>query len=254
MKSLTLISHHLCPYVQRAAIALDEKGVSFDRISVDLGNKPDWFKTMSPLGKVPLLLVEDNYKDRTILFESAVILEYVEETLPNPLHPVDPLERANHRAWIEFGSACLNAIGRFYKAGDAEHLAAEARSLSDMFDRLERELGDGPWFDGASFSLVDAVYGPIFRYFDTFDAIADLGILPNEPKLRRWREVLSDRPSIKRAVADDYPERLMKFLIERQSALSERILSQGIELTAGTELQNEDRYPPQPSMSLGLSS
>ena len=246
MPNLTLVSHHLCPYVQRAAIALQEKGASFDRLYVDLGNKPDWFMSMSPLGKVPLLVVEDDKIDRTTLFESAVILEYLEETLPNPLHPDDPLERANHRAWIEFGSACLNGIGRFYNAGNAELLSGEARRLSDMFDRAEQELADGPWFNGGSFSLVDAVFGPVFRYFDSFDTIADFGILTDKPKLRRWREHLSDRDSVRRAVADDYPDRLMNFLIERNSALSKRILA------AGPQAAGRPRH--QPSRSLGTSS
>src|SRR5712691_3578454 len=94
--SLTLISHDLCPYVQRAVIALAEKGVAFERIDIDLGNKPDWFLALSPLGKVPLLRV-----GAAVIFESAVIVEYLEETQPNPLHPSDPLERARHRATIE---------------------------------------------------------------------------------------------------------------------------------------------------------
>ena len=75
MTKLTLISHKLCPYVQRAVIALAEKGVPFERIDVDLANKPDWFLTVSPLGKTPVLLVGD-----TAIFESAVILEYLEDT------------------------------------------------------------------------------------------------------------------------------------------------------------------------------
>ena len=54
---LKLISHKLCPYVQRAVIALNEKGVAFERIDIDLANKPDWFLKISPLGKVPVLTV-----------------------------------------------------------------------------------------------------------------------------------------------------------------------------------------------------
>ena len=54
---LTLVSHRLCPYVQRAVIALTEKGVPFERIVIDLANKPDWFLKISPLGKTPVLLV-----------------------------------------------------------------------------------------------------------------------------------------------------------------------------------------------------
>src|SRR5437764_2510093 len=110
---LTLISHKLCPYVQRAVIALTEKGVPFERIDIDLSNKPDWFLKISPLGKTPVLVV-----DGTAIFESAVILEYLEETQPHPLHPADPLHRAEHRGWIEFGSAVLNDIAGFYGAKD----------------------------------------------------------------------------------------------------------------------------------------
>ena len=79
MARLTLVSHELCPYVQRAAIALDEKGVAFERVNVDLAVKPDWFLAISPLGKVPLLKVGD-----AVIFESAVILEYLEETEAQP--------------------------------------------------------------------------------------------------------------------------------------------------------------------------
>ena len=75
MTKLKLVSHKLCPYVQRAVIALAEKGVPFERIDVDLANKPDWFLKVSPLGKTPVLLVGD-----TAIFESAVILEYLEDT------------------------------------------------------------------------------------------------------------------------------------------------------------------------------
>ena len=103
MTKLTLISHKLCPYVQRAVIALTEKGVPFERIDIDLANKPEWFLKISPLGKTPVLLVGD-----TPIFESAVILEYLEDTQYPALHPADPLARAEHRAWIEFGSAILN--------------------------------------------------------------------------------------------------------------------------------------------------
>src|SRR4051794_21670632 len=114
MTRLKLISHPLCPYVQRAAIALAEKQTPFERVEIDLANKPDWFRAISPLGKTPALTVGD----RTI-FESAVILEYLEETLPHPLHPADPLTRAEHRAWIEFGSSILNDIAGLYSAPDA---------------------------------------------------------------------------------------------------------------------------------------
>jgi glutathione S-transferase len=222
MTRLTLVSHHLCPYVQRAAIALTEKGVPFERVDVDLADKPGWFRALSPLGKVPLLEVVAGAR-QAVIFESAVILEYLEETQANPLHPADPLERARQRSWIEFGSSILNGIGRFYNAQTDQALADEAATLAGMFGRIEAELGDGPWFAGDAFGLVDAVYGPIFRYFDTFDRIGEFGVLAGKPKVGAWRAALSGRRSIQRAVAPDYPERLMAFLRNRDSALSRRI-------------------------------
>jgi glutathione S-transferase len=215
MSKLTLISHELCPFVQRAAIALEEKGVAFERINVDLANKPDWFLKISPLGKVPLLQVGD-----AVIFESAVILEYLEETQEKPLHPADPLQRAEHRSWIEFGSTILNDIWTFYTAADEATLQAKMSVLTDKFARLEQRLGDGPYFDGARFSLVDAVFGPVFRYFDTFDRIRDFGILSDKPKLAAWRQALAARPSIARAVKPDFSERLWYFLQTRNSRLS----------------------------------
>src|SRR6478736_6371028 len=212
---LKLISHRLCPYVQRAVIALTEKGVAFERVDVDLANKPDWFVAISPLGKTPALQVGD-----TAIFESAVILEYLEETQPKPLHPADPLRRAEHRAWIEFGSTVLNDIAGFYAAPDQATFKAKISQLEQRFARLEARVVAAPWFDGENFSLVDAVFGPAFRYFDVFDEIGDFGILAGKPKLARWRKGLAARPSVRSAVAADYPALLRDFIDRRQSWLS----------------------------------
>src|SRR2546430_1069472 len=214
--TLKLISHKLCPYVQRAVIALTEKGVPFERIDIDLANKPDWFLKLSPLGKTPVLVVGDK-----AIFESAVILEYLEETQAKPLHPADPLERAEHRAWIEFGSAVLNDIAGFYAAKDEATFKAKAKQLEQRFARLEERVAAAPWFDGEKFSLVDAVFGPVFRYFDVFDEICDFGILAGKPKLARWHKNLAARPSVRGAVSADYPALLRDFIDRRQSWLSQ---------------------------------
>jgi glutathione S-transferase len=209
---LKLISHKLCPYVQRAVIALTEKGVAFERIDIDLANKPDWFLAISPLSKTPVLQADD-----TAIFESAVILEYLEETQPHQLHPADPLRRAEHRAWIEFGSAVLSDIAGFYAAPDEATFKARTSQLEQRFARLEGRVVAGPWFDGEGFSLVDAVFGPVFRYFDVFDGIAEFGILSGKPKFHRWRKSLAARPSVQAAVSADYPALLGDFLDRRGS-------------------------------------
>ena len=213
---LRLISHRLCPYVQRAVISLTEKGVAFERVDVDLANKPDWFLKLSPLGRTPVLQVGD-----TAIFESAVILEYLEETEPKPLHPADPLRRAEHRGWIEFGSAVLNDIAGLYSAADEAAFNARTAQLEARFARLEALAVASPWFDGEAFSLVDAVFGPVFRYFDVFDGIGDFGILAGKLRLARWRASLAARPSVRSAVSADYPALLSDFLKRRNSWISQ---------------------------------
>jgi glutathione S-transferase len=219
MKKLTLISHVLCPYVQRAVIALKEKGVDFERIDIDLTNKPDWFLGISPLGKVPVLKVGDD-----VIFESAVIAEFLEDTVSPPLHPADPVRRADHRAWIEFAGVMLSDIWEFYTAVNEEAFERKRKDLIQRFERLESRVKAGPWFDGETFHLVDAAFGPVFRYFDTFDAIEDFGILAGKPKLVRWRKALRERPSVATAVKPDYPERLRDFIAARRSHMAGLLL------------------------------
>ena len=93
---LELISHPVCPYVHRAAALLTEKGVPFTMRHIDLNAKPGWFLKLSPRGKVPVLRTEG-----TAIFESLVILEYLDEKFPPQMLPEEPLERARLRMWVE---------------------------------------------------------------------------------------------------------------------------------------------------------
>lgn len=215
---VVLVSHALCPYVQRAAIVLAEKGVPFERRDIDLSNKPGWFLEVSPLGKTPVLLV-----DGEAIFESAVICEYLEDTTLPRLHPANALQRAQHRSWMEFGSALLNLIAAFYNAPDEPSLLARAAEIRSRLRQVEAALGEGPYFAGAAFSLVDAVFGPVWRYFEAFDAIGEFGFRDGLPKVQRWRKVLAARPSVADAVRPDYMELLRSFLLARRSALSRRM-------------------------------
>lgn len=216
--ALTLVSHPLCPYVQRAAIVLHEKGLAFTRRDVDLARKPDWFLKVSPLGKTPVLLVDD-----VAIFESAVICEYLDEAMGPRLHPEDALQRARHRAWMEFGSSLLQAIAAFYGAADEAALQARADDLRRRFGQLESALGDGPFFAVEAFSIVDAVFGPVFRYFDVIETLGDFRFFVGVPRVAAWRVALSQRPSVRRAAPMDYERLLREFFSGRGSALSRRL-------------------------------
>ena len=217
--SLKLISHKLCPYVQRAVIALNEKGIPFERIDIDLASKPDWFLKLSPLGKVPVLVVERDGRE-VALFESNVICEYIEDTFAEAkLHPRDALVRAEHRAWMEFGSAILGELWGLETATDPKVFEIKRQAVAAKFARVESALGAGPFFAGDRFSLVDAVFAPIFRYFDVFDDLADLAVFADTPKVRAWRAQLAKRSSVRGAVSPDYPDLLRAFLVRHDAHL-----------------------------------
>ena len=215
-----LVSHLLCPYVQRAAIVLSEKGVPFERRDIDLAAKPEWFTRVSPTGKTPMLLVHGH-----ALFESAVICEYLDETTVPRLHPANALRRAKHRGWMEFGSGVLSLIGSFYAAPDDATLEQRAREVHSRFRRLEEVVGEAPYFDGA-FSLVDAVFAPVFRYFEVFETIAEFGFFDGLSRVSSWRAALAERPSVRKAAHPRYDELLREFLVKRNGALSKRMAAQ----------------------------
>ncbi len=149
-----------------------------------------------------------------------MICEYLEETSPNPLHPADPVERAVHRAWIELASSTLDAIAGFYNAPDADSFETRRSVLRHRLEWLERNLGQGPYFAGERFHLVDAAWGPVFRYFDTFERIDDFGLLDDLDRVADYRRALAARESVRAAAPAGYPERLHDFLTRRGSRLS----------------------------------
>jgi len=224
MAKLRLISFPLCPYVQRAAILLLEKGVEFERVDIDLANKPDWFLKLSPLGKVPVLVVDQDGEEQ-VLFESSVIAEYLDEVLEPKLHPADPLDKARHRAWIEFASATLADIYGFYTTPDRETFEAKREAIAAKFDRLEAQLGTGPYFAGDRFSIVDAAFAPAFRYFDLFDRLTDHKLLDGKPKLQAWRGALAERPSVRNAVVADFQDRLRGYVRDKGGYLATTALA-----------------------------
>lgn len=216
---LVLVSHALCPYVQRAVIALTEKGVPFERVDIDLADKPAWFLGFSPLGKTPVLLVPRAGRFEPV-FESAVICEYLDETHLPPLHPHNPLDRARHRAWIEVASATLNQIWQFYTAKDAQSLEARRLELVARFAQIDDALTSaGPWFAGERFSLVDAAFAPALRYFEVFDAFHDTRVLSSAPKVRRWASALAARASVRSAIGPNYAQGLRSFVEQQRSEL-----------------------------------
>ena len=195
-----LISFKLCPFVQRSVILLKEKSVDYDITYIDLNSPPAWFKETSPLGKVPVLRVGDQS-----IFESAVIMEYLDEINPPSLHPSDPLRKALNRAWIEFGSELFMGQFQMVMAPDAESFEQKLNALKDNLAKLETHIA-GPFFNGDDFNLIDAAYAPFFMRARLLESWHPLGLLKGIPKVEAWSGRLLDRETVKASVIDNFPE------------------------------------------------
>lgn len=219
--NLTLVSHPLCPFVQRAAIVLLEKETPFDRINIDLAAKPAWFLAISPNGKVPLLRVRQQGGTETVIFESMVICEYLDESqVGAPMYPRDALARARQRGWVEFGTATLADAWQFLNSTERTTADAKQAAFRHRLQQLEAELGTGPYFNGAAFGMVDAVFAPIFRYFDILGPAVSHTIFENLPRVTAWRSALAQRRSVIDAVGSDYAERFKQHLREHAALLA----------------------------------
>jgi glutathione S-transferase len=151
------------------------------------------------------------------LFESNVICEYIEDTQGGAkLHPQDPLQRAQHRAWMEFGSTILSELWGLETTGDPAVFEAK-RWRSPRSLRASRRRSGGSVLCRREFSLVDAVFAPIFRYFDVFDQLIDLSVFAETPKVRAWRTALAQAAERAHAVGADYPQLLHAFLVRHDA-------------------------------------
>jgi glutathione S-transferase len=188
------VSFKTCPWVQRSAIVLREKGTPFEFRHIEPDNRPDWFLAISPHKKVPVLRIDD----RVSLFESSAINEYLDETIEPRLHPADPVERAINRAWTDYVPSFASSVTGCAYAATAEAYNKAAEQTPVAFERLERALerqGGGPFFNGAQYSLVDAAYAPFLQRYFFLDRIHKIGLIEKYPRLKAWAEALMARPS-----------------------------------------------------------
>jgi len=198
MANLKLISFKICPFVQRAVIALKLKEIEYDIEFIDLANPPEWFLKISPMGKVPVLLVDD-----TVLFESAVIADYLDEEFDLELHPADPLVKAQQRALVEFGSAILMSQWQMCMAPDEAGYKEQLGNVQKQLQQLEGHLKDSPYFNGEHLSMIDVSFAPLMMRLDIIQRNFVGEIFDDRPKVKQWADNLLALQEVKDSVVEN---------------------------------------------------
>ena len=212
-----LISFKICPFVQRSVILLKEKDIDFDIAYIDLSEPPEWFLTLSPTGKVPVLEVEGK-----VLFESAIINEYLDEVNPPSLHPTDPIEKAQNRSWMEFTSPLYMAFFKIMMSKTKEEGAKVVLEANKQLETLERIKIQTPWFNGEQFSMVDISVAPLFMRLDFLKQHFALDLLDGKPNLQAWSDKLLARKTIINSVVDGFEDILMMRIKGAESFLTQK--------------------------------
>lgn len=208
---LELISHALCPFVHRACIMLREKGVEYTRKNIDLDDKPAWFLALSPRGKVPVLVA-----DGTPLFESAAIVEFLDETHPPRLIPAEPFARARQRAWVEVASDLLMAQYKLMVAPTQAEFEAGAKAATAALGRYDDALNKGELAEDG-FGLVEVATAPALFRFALLEARTGWAFWTRGSKVEAWARRLAARPSVTSSVSEDFPALFMTMLEGRGS-------------------------------------
>lgn len=196
---LKLYDFKSSPNCQRVKVVLAEKNLPYETVPIDLRKQeqktPEYLK-LNPYGKVPVLT-----DDTTVLYESLIINEYLEEKYPNPpLMPKDLGRKAKARILVDYGMAHFDSpyqklrmeLTKDPKEQNQQVIDSAKGDLKKLLQRFENEIGDQQYLVG-DFSLVDADLIPRFTRLEGFGILPD----PSLPRLGKYMERMKARPSVK---------------------------------------------------------
>ena len=192
------------------------KDVDFEVTYINLADKPEWFLKISPHGKVPVLVV-----DEQPLYESNAIAEFLEETVTPALHPQDSVRRARNRAWTDYIDEFSDSLGAVYYSESQSALAENIEAVRNGLQKLETSLtdergNDGPFFNGPELSLVDAAYAPFFMRFDMVEEKLNSGLLDDYPRVKAWVGALLASDRVQGSTAESFPDQFVAALKKRE--------------------------------------
>ncbi|KAJ6641598.1 Pyrimidodiazepine synthase [Pseudolycoriella hygida] len=217
---LRLFSMRFCPFAHRVHLVLNAKNIPYHVTYINLTEKPEWYASVNPNGKVPALQLVDE-PQQPFLVESMIIAEYLDEKYPDvKLYPTDPLAKAETKLWIERVGPIA---GTFYRLvytvnsdDESDRLLAE---LNKELTEFETELAKRatPYFAGAKPGIFDYGIWPWFERFGILSSIVGEKYKFDEqfPKLAQWTHLLKEDEAVKKHLLSNFTH--TKFSLGRRA-------------------------------------
>jgi glutathione S-transferase len=196
---IAVYSYRRCPFAMRVRMTLHEKGVPFKIHEEDLANFSETLKALHPEAKVPVLV-----HGKTVLYESAIITEYIDETFPGniSLMPKAPALRAEVRLWTYWCNHLFKPDLDRYKYGTSRFPETECVGIEEKvkkhLDKLESKFKSSSWLVGESLSLADIHVFPFSRQLSRVDSAK--AFFTSCSSLVKWMKKMGERPSFIRTI------------------------------------------------------
>jgi glutathione S-transferase len=202
---MKLIGSYTSPYVRKVRAVLAEKKIDYDFVIDSPWLPESGVPNLNPLGKIPVLLLEDG----TPLFDSRVIVEYIDAVTPNnKLFPAPNRERIEVKRWEALADGICDAAATVFLEAkrpkneqSANWIERQREKITRSLEFMSEQLGEKPFCTGTHFSLADIAVGTALGYLAF--RFADINWQENHPNLGKLYAKLMLRPSLADTVPHD---------------------------------------------------
>ena len=202
---MKLIGSYTSPYVRKVRAVLAEKKIDYDFVIDSPWLPESGVPNLNPLGKIPVLLLDDE----TPLFDSRVIVEYIDAVTPNnKLFPAPNRERIEVKRWEALADGICDAASTAFleakrpkKEQSASWIERQREKVTRSLEFMSEQLGEKPFCTGTHFSMADIAVGSALGYL--VFRFADINWQESHPNLGKLYAKLMLRPSLADTVPHD---------------------------------------------------
>lgn len=200
---MRLISNKICPFAHRVTAVLVAKSLHFEPEYIDLKNKPDWFLKISPTGKVPLLITSK----KEAIFESAAIIEFLEDSFQPKLYSDDLIQRAQQRAWSFAATNLYFPLEQLLTSQGTLDVSQHTTSVYNGLLALNDAICDDTlYFSSNKIGITDCSWIPVFWRIELLQRFSNLNLVRDLKKVETLSKNLRATKEYKNSVSNDYEE------------------------------------------------